>query len=67
MLMAVVVIFFVCWTPRILYTMLDGYHQWKMISLVPTVRVHTRIDSWLYVASYLNSCANVIIYATTSE
>ncbi len=67
MLVAVVVIFFLCWTPRILYTFLDGYHQWKMDSLVNTVRQHETIDSWLYMISYLNSCANAVVYFFTSE
>ena len=66
MLVAVVVIFVMCWTPVLTLRFWEAAS--KIFTKVPaTSPTKFTVNMWLAFLSYINSCANVFIYYLTSE
>ena len=62
MLIAVVILFFIFWTPRICYVVVIVY--WKdALSGEYHYYLNTGLQSW----GYVNSCVNVFIYGIASK
>ena len=61
MLIAVVVMFFIFWTPRMCYIGLIVF--WK--DALPAD--HHNFNTWLQSWAFVNSCVNFFVYAGTSK
>ena len=61
MLLTVVVMFFIFWTPRMCYVVVIGFFKEHIPSNYRTV--HTRLQAWVF----LNSCINFFVYAANSK
>ena len=62
MLGAVMILFFLFWTPRISYISVIAY--WK--EALP-MRIHYVLNTILQSLGYVNSCVNVFVYAIFSK
>ena len=62
MLAAVVVMFFIFWTPRMCYLALIAFYK----AALPH-DVHSNMNTWLQSWAFVNSCVNFFVYAATSR
>ena len=61
MLLTVVVMFFIFWTPRRCYLALMAF--WSEVLSEHHRSINTKLQAWAYV----NSCVNFFVYAATSK
>ena len=62
MLVSIIIIFFICWTPRLLF-----YFVYHLPGVSMTLGEFDDIKPWLELVSYINSCVNAYIYYLSSE
>ena len=62
MLVFVAVMFFIFWTPHMLFIVVTGL--W--LDSIPS-SIHRNIDNWLQSWAFINSCVNFFIYLVTSK
>ena len=71
MLVTLVVVFIICWCPRVIIELLYSIDETLQTELLDVVNVDMsnipEVRAWLRKWSYLNSCINVIVYAITSK
>ena len=72
MLISIVLLFIICWLPRIFYQMAWSIDYSFDVGILETFGGELTFDnqrksSYLRLFSYVNSCVNVAIYALTSR
>ena len=68
MLISILIIFIICWTPRVLMSFSLGFMRWsgvKQSALSDSELSHLLL--FLRMFSYVNSIVNVVIYYITSK
>ena len=70
MLVSILVIFVICWTPRVLQSFSLGLMWWSGTNpadFALDLNGMTQLRAFLRICSYFNSIVNVIIYYLTSK
>ena len=70
MLIAILVVFIICWTPRVMMSFSVGLLQWSGLpesKFALSKENVVRLRDALKMFSYVNSIVNVVIYYITSK
>ena len=70
MLIAILVVFIICWVPRVMMSFSVGLLRWSGLSdseFALSKENMVRLRDVLKMFSYVNSIVNVVIYYITSE